>query len=58
MDDPRGSASRTSQTPGIDELRRRVISDLVDIELRAAQPAPRRPWMGRLRGRLRGAQPA
>ena len=58
MDDSRGSASRTSHAPSIDELRRRVISDLVDIELRAAQPAPRRPRIGRLRGRVRGTQPA
>jgi hypothetical protein len=58
MHEPGGTLSRTSPAPSIDEIRRRVISDLVDLELRAAQPAPRRPRMSLLRSRARGSQAA
>ena len=58
MHESRGTLSRTSPAPSIDEIRRRVISDLVDLELRSSQPAPRRPRMSLLRHRGRGGQAA
>jgi hypothetical protein len=58
MHEPRGTVSRTSPAPSVDEIRRRVISDLVDLELRSSQPAPRRPRMSLLRSRARGSHAA
>ena len=57
MHEPRGTLTRTSPAPTVDEIRRRVISELVDLELRAVQPASRRPRMSVLR-RSRGSHAA
>jgi hypothetical protein len=56
MDDPSRPEPRPVSAPvvgpSIDQIRRRVISDLVDIDLRQmpSRPGSRRHWLLRRRG--------